>query len=194
MAVRHRLIRRPPAAVWAVLADGSRYGDWVVGPDSSREVGKDWPELGSTIEYTVRLGPWKGSAKTTVRDVDPTRRIELEADSGKLGTARIAIEVRPWGRQTLVTVDEHPLRGPGAALHNAALDAPLRPAPGVAQSACLLACLGRQNIRAHIRARRPPTHHSTVMNASRLSPASGEPPVVAKNARAVSAVPSAMPR
>ncbi|MER5257230.1 MULTISPECIES: SRPBCC family protein [unclassified Streptomyces] len=126
MAVRHRLIRRPPAEVWAVLADGSRYGDWVVGPDSSREVGSDWPQLGSSIEYAVRLGPWTGTNTTTVRDVDPPRRIELEADSGKLGTARIAIEVRPWGRQTLVIVDEHPLRGPGAALHNAALDALLQ--------------------------------------------------------------------
>lgn len=126
MAVRHRLIRRPPAEVWAVLADGSRYGDWVVGPDSSREAGSDWPELGSSIEYAVRLGPWTGTGRTTVRDIDPPRRIELEADSGRLGTARIAIEVRPWGRETLVIVDEHPLRGPGAALHNAALDALLQ--------------------------------------------------------------------
>lgn len=122
MAVRHRLIRRPPAAVWAVLADGSRYGDWVVGPDTSREAGSDWPELGSTLEYAVRLGPWTGTGKTTVRDVDPPRRIELEAESGRLGTARIAIEVRPWGPHTLVIIDEHPLRGPGGALHNAALD------------------------------------------------------------------------
>lgn len=70
----------------------------------------------------ARLGPWTGTGKTTVRDVDPPRRIELEAESGRLGTARIAIEVRPWGPHTLVIVDEHPLRGPGGALHNAALD------------------------------------------------------------------------
>ncbi|MER5766166.1 SRPBCC family protein [Streptomyces sp. NPDC001985] len=126
MAVRHRLIRRPPEAVWAVLADGSRYGEWVVGPDASREDGSDWPRLGATIEYTIRLGPWSGSGKTTVRDVEPPHRIELEADSGRLGTARIAIEVRPWGEHTLVVVDEHPLRGPGGHLHNAAFDALLQ--------------------------------------------------------------------
>lgn len=84
--------------------------------------GGDWPELGSTLGYAVRLGPWTGTGKTTVRDADPPRRIELEAQSGSLGTARIAIEVRPWGPHTLVIVDEHPLRGPGGALHNAALD------------------------------------------------------------------------
>ncbi|MEU5400220.1 SRPBCC family protein [Streptomyces sp. NPDC005963] len=126
MAVRHRLIRRPPAAVWAVLADGSRYGEWVVGPDESRQDGSDWPGLGSTIEYTVSLGPWSGTGKTIVRDVEPPRRIELEADSGRLGTARIAIEIRPWGEDALVIVDEHPLRGPGGHLHNAALDALLQ--------------------------------------------------------------------
>ncbi|MFI1014805.1 SRPBCC family protein [Streptomyces sp. NPDC020965] len=126
MAVRHRLVRRPPAAVWAVLADGSRYGDWVVGPSESRQDGSDWPRLGSTIEYTVRLGPWTGTGKTIVRDVDPPHRLELEADSGRLGTARIAIEVRPWGDDTLVIVDEHPLRGPGGRLHNTAVDALLQ--------------------------------------------------------------------
>ncbi|MFJ4773180.1 SRPBCC family protein [Streptomyces uncialis] len=126
MAVRHRLIRRPLTAVWAVLADGSRYGEWVVGPDSSRQTDGDWPQTGATLEYTVRLGPWSGTGRTIVRDVDPPRRIELEADSGRLGTARIAIEVRPWGEHTLVILDEHPLRGPGGHLHNPALDALLQ--------------------------------------------------------------------
>ncbi|WP_329563415.1 SRPBCC family protein [Streptomyces uncialis] len=126
MAVRHQLIRRPPAEVWAVLADGSRYGEWVVGPDSSRQTDGDWPRTGATLEYTIRLGPWSGTGRTVVRDVEPPRRIELEAESGRLGTARIAIEVRPWGEKSLVIVDEHPLRGPGGRLHNTALDSLLQ--------------------------------------------------------------------
>lgn len=126
MAVRHRLIKKPPYDVWAVLADGSRYGEWVVGPSYSRQEGSDWPAVGSTIEYTVRLGPWTGRGKTVVRDLDPPRRIELEADSGRLGTARIAIEVRPWGENALVIVDEHPLQGLGGQVHNAAFDALLQ--------------------------------------------------------------------
>ncbi|MYS05936.1 SRPBCC family protein, partial [Streptomyces sp. SID6041] len=44
-------------------------------------------------------------------------------DSGPLGTARVAIEVRPWGEESLVKVDEHPLRGFGGTVHNAAVDA-----------------------------------------------------------------------
>jgi uncharacterized protein YndB with AHSA1/START domain len=126
MAVRHQLIKRPPEAVWAVLEDASRYSDWVVGTSSSRRKSGDWPKTGSTLEYTVRLGPWTADGETVVRLYDPPGRLELEAKSGALGTARIAIEVRPWGDETLVVVDEHPLRGPGGLLHNTVIDALLQ--------------------------------------------------------------------
>ncbi|MFJ5136027.1 SRPBCC family protein [Streptomyces sp. NPDC088707] len=123
MAVRHRLIHAAPPQVWGVLADASRYSDWVVGTSDSRAVRGPWPELGSALEYTVRVGPWTVSGTTVVRRVDAPRTLELEVDSGRLGTARVAIEVRPWGEESLVIVDEHPLRGIGGALHNAAFDA-----------------------------------------------------------------------
>ncbi|MFD7233214.1 SRPBCC family protein [Streptomyces sp. NPDC059881] len=126
MAVRHQLIRRPPEAVWAVLADGSRYGEWVVGPKDSTPVGGRWPQAESRIEYAVRLGPWKGSGETVVRHSQAPRVLELEADGGPFGTARIALELRPWGEDTLVICDEHPLRGAGAQLHNGLLDALLQ--------------------------------------------------------------------
>ncbi|MGW0549030.1 SRPBCC family protein [Streptomyces sp. Wb2n-11] len=126
MAVRHHLIRRPPEAVWEVLADGSRYGDWVVGTAQSRPGKGDWPQVGATIEYTVNLGPWTVTGQTIVRRSEPPYELELEADSGPLGTARIAIEVRPWGDDALVILDEHPLRGVGGTLHNTALDALLQ--------------------------------------------------------------------
>ncbi|GAA2498159.1 SRPBCC family protein [Streptomyces gobitricini] len=126
MAVRHRLIKRPPEAVWAVLEDASRYSDWVVGTSSSRLKDGDWPKTGSTLEYTVHLGPRTAAGETVVRLYDPPRCLELEAKSGALGTARIAIEVRPWGDETLVVVDEHPLRGPGGLMHNSVVDALLQ--------------------------------------------------------------------
>ncbi|MFI9047234.1 SRPBCC family protein [Streptomyces sp. NPDC053427] len=123
MAVRHQLIERAPEAVWAVLADGARYGDWVVGTEESRPDQGMWPEVGSTIAYTVRVGPWTLQGHTTVRRCVPPRELELEVDSGSLGTARIAINVRSWGENSLVIVDEHPLTGLAGVLHNAALDA-----------------------------------------------------------------------
>ncbi|MEU8997651.1 SRPBCC family protein [Streptomyces caniferus] len=126
MAVRHRLIECTPEELWAVLADGFRYQDWVVGTAHSRPAAGNWPEVGSMIEYTVRLGPWNLSGHTVVRHSDPPRALELEVDSGRLGTARVAIEVRRWGPDSLVVVDEHPLRGPGGRLHNAGLEALLQ--------------------------------------------------------------------
>ncbi|MFD3920015.1 SRPBCC family protein [Streptomyces sp. NPDC058595] len=122
MAVRHRLIERPVADVWAVLADGSRYGDWVVGTSDSRPEDGAWPEVGSSITYTIRLGRWAVSGSTVVRRCEKPGVLELEADSGVLGTARIAVDIRPWGENALVIIDEHPLRGPGGLLHNTAVD------------------------------------------------------------------------
>ncbi|MFG2714222.1 SRPBCC family protein [Streptomyces goshikiensis] len=102
MAVRHQLVRRSPREVWAVLADPTRYGEWAVGPSKSTPLDRDWPEVGARLRYTVRLGPW--------------------STDGVLGTARIFLQLRPWGAQTLVVCDEHPLRGLGGTLHNPAVE------------------------------------------------------------------------
>ncbi|REK86945.1 SRPBCC family protein [Streptomyces inhibens] len=122
MAVRHRLIRSAPEAVWSFLCDGERYGAWVVGTSESHEQEGNWPQVGSAIEYTVRVGPWTLKNQTTVRRHEPPKHLEMEVDSGVLGTVRISLELRPWGDDTLVILDEHPLRGLGGALHNVVLD------------------------------------------------------------------------
>lgn len=126
MAVRHQLIRRGPQAVWAVLADPTRYGDWVVGTSWSTPLDETWPEVGSRLRYTVRLGPWSTDGVTTVRHREPGAELELEASFKSLGTARIFLQLRPWGEETLVICDEHPLRGIGATLHNSASEALLQ--------------------------------------------------------------------
>lgn len=122
MAVRHRLIKASPRSVWAVLEDGTRYADWVVGTASSEPVRGHWPQLGSAIGYEVHLGPFSLTNETVVRRCVPGEVLELEAKAGPLGTARIAIEVHTWGDHTLVKVDEHPLRGAGGRLHNVAVE------------------------------------------------------------------------
>ncbi|CAL9605701.1 hypothetical protein SUDANB6_05544 [Streptomyces sp. enrichment culture] len=122
MAVRHRLIKASPETVWSVIADGNRYAQWVVGTSESRPRRGRWPRLGAAITYEVSLGPVRLSNETVVRRCVEGSVLELEAKAGPLGTARIAIEVRSWGEHCLVIVDEHPLRGAGGALHNAALE------------------------------------------------------------------------
>ncbi|MFI5977470.1 SRPBCC family protein [Streptomyces sp. NPDC051452] len=122
MAVRHRLIKASPDVVWDVLADGTRYGDWVVGTASSEPKRGQWPQEGSSIGYEIRLGPFSLGNETVVRRCREKSVLELEARAGFLGTARIAIELREWGRHCLVIVDEHPLQGAGGTLHNSGFE------------------------------------------------------------------------
>ncbi|GAA3050450.1 SRPBCC family protein [Streptomyces roseofulvus] len=126
MAVRHQLIRHAPATVWSVLADPSLYGEWVVGTSRSEPLDGPWPEVGSRLRYTVRLGPSSAEGTTTVRHQELGRELELEAAFGKIGTARIFLQLRPWGEETLVICDEHPLRGPARHLHTALSEAALQ--------------------------------------------------------------------
>ncbi|MEU6478646.1 SRPBCC family protein [Streptomyces sp. NPDC047017] len=126
MAVRHRLIKTSPGTVWDLLADGTRYAEWVVGTAASKPVRGRWPELGSAIEYEVRLGPLRLTNQTIVRNREEGTLLELEAQAGFLGTARIAVELRPWGEHCLVVVDEHPLQGAGGMVHNVGVEALLQ--------------------------------------------------------------------
>jgi hypothetical protein len=109
--------------VWDVLADGNRYAEWVVGTSESRPVRGQWPRKGAALCYEVRLGPVHLSNETVVRRCEDGVCLELEAKAGMLGTARIAIELRPWGEHCLVIVDEHPLQGAGGRLHNVGFEA-----------------------------------------------------------------------
>jgi hypothetical protein len=126
MAVRHQLIKRPRDQVWSVLADRGLYARWVAGTAASHGGEGEWPAEGSTLVYTVKLGRWALEGSTVVRQEDRPSRLALEVDSGRLGTARVDIEIKPWGEDSLVIVDEHPLTGLGGSLHNVAVDAVLQ--------------------------------------------------------------------
>ncbi len=108
--------------MWAVLADPESYVRWVVGPCEVTPQRGRWPEVGATIHYEMPVGPARLSNETVVRRCEEGSVLELEAKAGPLGTGRIALELRPWGDDCLIFVDEHPLRGPGGALHNTAVE------------------------------------------------------------------------
>ncbi|MFF7438086.1 SRPBCC family protein [Streptomyces sp. NPDC008122] len=125
MAQWNRLVHASPDDVWAVLSDGQEYARFVVGTHDSWEQAGQWPSTGSELGYTLRLGPWSYQGRTVSRVCEPVRRLELEAATG-IGSARVAFLVEPWGDGTLVIVDEHPLDGPAARWHNAAVDVAMR--------------------------------------------------------------------
>jgi uncharacterized protein YndB with AHSA1/START domain len=117
MARRQQLINATPEHVWDVLADARRYAEWVVGTKRIDQADDTWPRKGARLVYTIGLGPITFRDECIVRLCDPGKRLELEAVASPLGTARIGIELLPWDTDTLVLVDEHPLRGPAARLH-----------------------------------------------------------------------------
>jgi hypothetical protein len=118
MAVRNALVRADPSAVWAVLADGHSYDQWVVGTQAVRSVDPGWPQEGTSLHYTVGLGRFRLKDRTTVRLVEPGKCLELEALVRPVGSVRISIQILRWGEDSVVVVDEHPLRGPSWALEN----------------------------------------------------------------------------
>jgi hypothetical protein len=122
MASVNVLVRRPPEQVWDVLCDGRAYASWVLGTREVRAVDDGFPAVGTAIHYTVGWGPLALRGTTTVRVAEQGRLLGLEADAGLLGTARIVIELNPWGQDTVVVLDEHPLTGTGAWLHNPVTD------------------------------------------------------------------------
>jgi hypothetical protein len=111
-----------PPAVFDVLGDGWTYADWVVGTRKIRAVDPAWPAEGTALDYTVGYGPLRKDDHTRSLAYEPARRLELEAHAWPAGTARIELRAEPVEGGILVSIDEHPLRGLAARLHNPVAD------------------------------------------------------------------------
>ena len=123
MAVTRRRIPFPPSAVLALLADGRRYADWVVGAKRIRAVDPTWPEEGSQFHHTVGVGPVSTNDTTEVLSFTrPDGPVVLKARGWPTGAARITITAEPTGDGTEVVIDEVPIEGPAKSLHNPVLD------------------------------------------------------------------------
>ena len=107
-----------PAQVFLALGDGYTYDRWVVGTRNIRSADPDWPAPGTEIHYTIGYTPLRKDDKTVARAIEPDRHLELEAHAWPAGTARIGFFVEPTPDGCEVTIDEHPLRGVAAKLHN----------------------------------------------------------------------------
>ncbi|MBO3678662.1 SRPBCC family protein [Streptomyces sp. NEAU-YJ-81] len=91
MAVRHRLLKANPNDVRAVLADGNKYPQWVVGPSAVEPLGGQRPRPGPALRYQVRLGRLRLSDETVIRRCEEGPGLELKAHTGhaeKTGAAR----------------------------------------------------------------------------------------------------------
>ncbi|WP_433306343.1 SRPBCC family protein [Actinoplanes sp. CA-030573] len=119
MATVTRTIRTTPERVFAVLADGWAYSDWVVGTAHIRNVDRTWPAVGSRLHH--KAGPWPLSLKdsSTVLAMVPERRLKLRAGLWPLGEATVDIVIEPAGPETTkVTIHEDFHAGPLHVLRN----------------------------------------------------------------------------
>lgn len=109
----------PPASVFAVLADGERYADWVVGAKKIRSVDPHWPTPGAELRHKVGIGPIEISDRSTVQAVEVGRSITLKVRARPAGVARVDISLAPAeDGGTDISMDEVPIEGLAKTLDN----------------------------------------------------------------------------
>jgi uncharacterized protein YndB with AHSA1/START domain len=111
-----------PERVFAILADGWTYSGWVVGCSHIRNVDLDWPAPGTRIHHSVGVWPATIEDTTSVVEIDPGKRLVLEARVWPVGKARVAFTLEDLGGETRVTMEEETTGGPGKALQNRVTD------------------------------------------------------------------------
>lgn len=109
-----RVADAPPAAVWAVLADGWLYANWVVGASRIRDVESEWPAPGARIHHSVGVWPALIDDTTSVLAAVPQRELVLRARAWPAGEATVQIHLAPQdGDRTRIRIVEDAVRGPG---------------------------------------------------------------------------------
>ena len=109
-----RTVTAPAETVWAVLADGWSYPDWVVGAHRVRAVDPGWPDAGTSIHHDVGGRLATLSDRTTSAAAEGPYRLLLEAHGWPAGSADVEILVVPDGPSTCtVSFAEDVSGGPG---------------------------------------------------------------------------------
>jgi uncharacterized protein YndB with AHSA1/START domain len=112
MAEQRRL-KCSPEQVFAVLNDGWTYPLWVVGASRMRDVDAGWPAPGTKLHHSFGVWPVLIDDSTEVLELEPGKRLVLEARGWPLGKARVEITVEANGDgSSLVRIAEDATGGP----------------------------------------------------------------------------------
>ena len=121
-----RYVGATPDTVFAVLADGWTFGLWVVGAVHVRDVDPEWPAAGAQIHHSMGAWPLMLRDRTEIEHVVDGRSLQLLANAGVAGSARVVLTLSAEGRGTRVRMREDAVDGPGTlvpeALRSAVLD------------------------------------------------------------------------
>jgi len=113
MAIVQHTMAAPREAVFAVLANGWAYSDWVVGTVHVRAVAEGWPQAGAVIHH--KAGPWPLSLhdRTVSVRCEPPALLVLSPHLWPLGEVTVTLTLREEGPdRTVVILDEKFERGP----------------------------------------------------------------------------------
>jgi uncharacterized protein YndB with AHSA1/START domain len=119
VALVKRVVEAPPEQVFAVLADGWTYSDWVVGTAHIRDVDPGWPAVGTRLHH--KAGPWPVSLRDSskVLAMEPDRKLTLQVRLWPLGEATVEMELVPVGTNaTEVSMFEEFRAGPLQGIQN----------------------------------------------------------------------------
>jgi hypothetical protein len=108
----HRRLKCLPEQVFAVLNDGWTYPLWVVGASRMRDVDDAWPAPGSKLHHSFGVWPLLIDDSTEVLEIEPGKRLVLEARGWPIGKARVEITVDANGNGSLVSISEDASGGP----------------------------------------------------------------------------------
>jgi uncharacterized protein YndB with AHSA1/START domain len=108
-----RRLQCSPEQVFAVLNDGWTYPLWVVGASRMRDVDDGWPAPGTRLHHSVGVWPALIDDTTEVLELEPGKRLVLEARGWPIGKARVEITVEANGDgSSLVRIAEDATGGP----------------------------------------------------------------------------------
>lgn len=117
-AVITRTVHAPIEAVWAVLANGWMYANWVVGASRIRAVDTNWPQTGSKVHHSFGVWPAVIDDHTEVQSCQPGRELLLKARGWPAGEAHVRLHLSPGHTPDTSTVSivEDATSGPGVLI------------------------------------------------------------------------------
>ena len=98
--------------MWAILADGHTYSDWVVGSAESRMVEPDYPSPGSRLHHTQFLPKVGVKDTSTVLEAEEPRHLLLEVRVRPLLVSKVQFQLEDQGGETELTMWEWGTGGP----------------------------------------------------------------------------------